>query len=613
MQAGEHRLGGPRRVLDVRAAEALQQDLLHRQPDLGRVPVARQVDQRRPEPAGRVLPQEQPRLPALDQVQHRQRDGQQLVGADLEQLVARIGLQDVEQFLAGVAVGRHPGARDHLGDAAPHEGDVDDARRVRRRGEQPHEAELAGDPAVGGGQVHRDEVEPGAAVHGGAGVGLGDLHQVMRGGAGRLGHAGHRRGHVGVAAQDAEPGAVDGAGRDLPAARHQVDLAGAEEDEVALGQPAQQRGGLGGVVGRIGVRRGGGGGQFVEAGGQLEHAGAQPFGVLVDRPDVVEHGAQAGDQVRGGLVVQGPVDDDGHPGLGEGVGTAADGERAVAEGLDLPAQVPADDDDRMHDVREGDALPHDLRGDRVDEVGHVVGDQADHRPAVGEALHVDGGRAGRAHRGELQVAEREAGELGRLVPQHLGRGLAPVVALQQGGEVVGPAAGGEPAWCRAPTGPPRRRGRAVDASRCGRPPGRPARSGSRPRSRRPACAPGSPGRHRWWWPCPSTLLLPETAVTATRRALPTRGSGRRAARGQRSSSWSDAQPTRARISPPMRAVPKPSTVSRSLISGGQAEQRRVDDQQEQARASAPRTAATAAAGPGPTIAFTTPKSRPIQR
>ena len=69
-----------------------------------------QVDQRRPEPAGRVLPQEQPRLPALLQVQHGQRDGQQLVGADLEQLVARIGLQDVEQFLAGVAVGRHPGA-----------------------------------------------------------------------------------------------------------------------------------------------------------------------------------------------------------------------------------------------------------------------------------------------------------------------------------------------------------------------------------------------------------------------------------------------------------------------------------------------------------------------
>ena len=73
VQPGEHRLGGPRRVLDARAAEPLEQQLLHRQPHLGRVPVAGQVDQRRPEPAGRVLAEEQPGLPALLQVQHGQR------------------------------------------------------------------------------------------------------------------------------------------------------------------------------------------------------------------------------------------------------------------------------------------------------------------------------------------------------------------------------------------------------------------------------------------------------------------------------------------------------------------------------------------------------------
>ena len=110
------------------------------------------------------------------------------------------------------------------------------------------------------------------------------------------------------------------------------------------------------------------------------------------------------------------------------------------------------------------------------------------------------------------MAEREAGELGRLVAEHLGGGLAPVVALQQGGQVVGRAAGRERALrARARSGPPRRRGRAADASRRGRPPGRPARSGSRPRSRRPARAPGSPGRHRWCWPCPAD-------ATATRGA-----------------------------------------------------------------------------------------------
>ena len=100
---------------------------------------------------------------------------------------------------------------------------------------------------------------------------------------------------------------------------------------------------------------------------------------------------------------------------------------------------------------------------------------ADHRPAVGQALHVDGGRAGRAHLGELQVAERQAGELGGLVPEDLGRGLAPVVALQQGGEVVGPAARGEPALVAELR--PGRLGGAVEQLTllvCGRPPGRPS-------------------------------------------------------------------------------------------------------------------------------------------
>ena len=50
---------------------------------------------------------------------------------------------------------------------------------------------------------------------------------------------------------------------------------------------------------------------------------------------------------------------------------------------------------------------------------------------------------GRAHLGQLQVAQRQPGELGRVVPEHLGGGLAPVVALQQGGQVVGLAPGGQ--------------------------------------------------------------------------------------------------------------------------------------------------------------------------
>ena len=53
--------------------------------------------------------------------------------------------------------------------------------------------------------------------------------------------------------------------------------------------------------------------------------------------------------------------------------------------------------------------------------------------------------------GVTQVAEGEVGEFGRLVPEDLGRRLAPVVPLQQGGQVVRGAASGK----GAPPGPRR--------------------------------------------------------------------------------------------------------------------------------------------------------------
>ena len=163
VQPGEHGLGGPRRVFHARAAEALEQQLLHGQPDLGRVPVAREVHQRRPEAAGGVTAEEQPGLLAFLQVLDGERDRQQLVGADLQQLVARVGLEDLQQLLAGVAVDRHPGAADDLLDPAPHERHVEHAAGVGGGGEQPDEAVLP--LAVAVGEADRHEVQPRPAVH----------------------------------------------------------------------------------------------------------------------------------------------------------------------------------------------------------------------------------------------------------------------------------------------------------------------------------------------------------------------------------------------------------------------------------------------------------------
>ena len=105
VQPREHRLGhaGAVKSIDARPPRAPVRIVLHPQPHLGRVAVAGQVDQAGQVAAVGVLAHEQPQLAALLQVQHGLQGRQQLLDRRLEQLVARIGLQHVEQGLAAVA------------------------------------------------------------------------------------------------------------------------------------------------------------------------------------------------------------------------------------------------------------------------------------------------------------------------------------------------------------------------------------------------------------------------------------------------------------------------------------------------------------------------------
>jgi hypothetical protein len=271
-------------------------------------------------------------------------------------------------------------------------------------------------------------------VHRGPGVALGDDHPLPGHHVGG-GQPGRDDGdaRLGVAAQHAEPGAGH---RRRPPAGHQVDRTGAEEDEVPLRQPAQQLGGLvrvrGGVHAGVGGRRTG---ERVEGVGQGPRPRGEPVGVLVHGADVGEHRAQAGDQVGGGLRVDRAVQDDGHPGLGEGVGAAAGGVRAVAEGQQPAGDVAPDDDDRVDDVVQAHALADHLGGDRVDEEGHVVGDHPQHRVAVVAAVDVDRGRALRAGGGQAEVVQGQGGERLGVAAEHLGGRLTPVEAVQQGAQV----------------------------------------------------------------------------------------------------------------------------------------------------------------------------------
>ena len=152
----EHRLGHPRRVVDARRAGGRAQDRLDAAPVLGVEAVARHEHEQREEAAERVAAREQPQALALAEVEDPHRGLEELVLGDLEQLVARVGVEDLEQRLLVVAARREAGLLEHLGDAAAQDRDLGRARPV---GGVRVEAEEAA-------RADADEVEIGGAVDG---------------------------------------------------------------------------------------------------------------------------------------------------------------------------------------------------------------------------------------------------------------------------------------------------------------------------------------------------------------------------------------------------------------------------------------------------------------
>ena len=169
------------------------------------------------------------------------RELEERVLVDLEQLVARIGLQHVDQRLAGMAVGIEAGAREHGVDLAAQIRDGAGRARIGGRGEQADDAELADQPAVRVEALDADVVHVDAPVHARAHGRLGDDQQRrllqeradLRRDHQRLVPA-LQHPHV-AGAQDAEPGVEHRIERVLAGGEGVV--AHAEEGEVVVGQP----------------------------------------------------------------------------------------------------------------------------------------------------------------------------------------------------------------------------------------------------------------------------------------------------------------------------------------------------------------------------------------
>ncbi|GHI38535.1 hypothetical protein Sviol_29430 [Streptomyces violascens] len=234
-----------------------------------------------------------------------------------------------------------------------------------------------------------------------------------------------------VGAQDAEAGAGDGGQRVVVG---ELVLAVAEEGEVVVGEPAQELAGLVDVLLAqvAGLRLLG---QLV---GDAQRGVAHLLPVLDGFPYVGQDAQQVGGDLLQVGAVGLAVDLDVDPRLGEGVVRQLGGLGAGVEDLDeLAGEVAADDDLRVdHDV-DAAALPGQLVGDRVDEEGHVVGDDLDHGVAAGPAVlldrrgvHPDVRRTLRPVLRETVVGERCAEDVDRVaVGQVLGSGVQ-VVALE---------------------------------------------------------------------------------------------------------------------------------------------------------------------------------------
>ena len=252
MEAGQHRLGDTRAVVDARPAERLLEDLLDPLPVPGVEALARQVDEAGEEAAERVATDEEAHAPPLAEVEDAHRRLEELVLRDLEQLVARVRLEDVEERLVVVTPAEQTRPlHDTLG-LAPEHRDLPGARAVGGVRVEPEEAPLAGHLAVRVEALDADVVEVRGAMHGRARVGLRQVQQALLAREpphlGRQLREADRDRPLVARAQDAEPRAGDGPQHVLPVLGEHVVLAVADEREVAVAHPLEQVAGLGALV-----------------------------------------------------------------------------------------------------------------------------------------------------------------------------------------------------------------------------------------------------------------------------------------------------------------------------------------------------------------------------
>ncbi|GIX16140.1 MAG: hypothetical protein KatS3mg119_0326 [Rhodothalassiaceae bacterium] len=361
---------------------------------------ARHVDERGDEALEAVAADEGARARPLAQMQDAEGGGEQRILLDLEDLVAREGLEDVGERLAGVAARIETGAPADVLDLAPEQRHGEHAGRIGLGGEQADEAPLAHHRALLVVDLHPDVVHVDRPVDRRLDVRLGDDHRLVRAAQevpdllGEHGEPLRAAQHVapGIAQQPEPRAAHRREGRHARIALETV-LAVAEEGEVVVSEPAQEADRL-----------------LLHVGGDRRRRHGQRGDRLVDlrqhRPPVVHRLADIG-QDR----LHPARDRRQHPGIGLGVDLDVDVGFAQAAGVRIAVVAAGADDALAVAVRvAGDEQNgvvdrmdlvmvdrHQPAGDGIDEEGHVVIDDGDRRVGRRPAAVIQLARVEDAH------------------------------------------------------------------------------------------------------------------------------------------------------------------------------------------------------------------------
>ena len=251
--------------------------------------VARHEDQGRDKTLERIPPDEQGGFLAFLKMQDADCDLEQFVLAGLEQLIAGIGLENIDQRLAVMAGGPESGAFDDPGDPAAQQRDFLRALVVGDRGEQAEEPVLSDHPTLGIEALDADRIQRHRSVHGGD---LGRLHDVQQAGGqqelahvlGQLTQLPQTAEHADVGvAQDPEAGPVDDLHFLLRTRTDIVVDAGAQEGEMVVLDPPQEGQHL------VHVAIGGCGRRRLDPGDHIDHGLAHGAPVLDRIPHIAQH------------------------------------------------------------------------------------------------------------------------------------------------------------------------------------------------------------------------------------------------------------------------------------------------------------------------------------